>query len=120
MGPSHSSPMHTYIWDYVPPPFLNDGNKVEQRKKQGNGLKTTTMISTNSANECKNIFVAHLSMRSARNTMAEGGPQSDTRDFWRHWWDGPSDPSVGEGPWHWKRLPPTETRMHKGKAISYA
>ena len=29
---------------------------------------------------------------------AQGGPRSDTRDLWRHWWEGPSDPSVGEGP----------------------
>ena len=35
-------------------------------------------------------------------------------------WEGPSDPSVGEGPGHWERLPPTETRSHKGKAMSYA
>ena len=49
----------------------------------------------------------HLSMRS------------DTRDLWRRSSEGPSDPSVGEGPKSWDRLPPMETRMHKDKAISY-
>ena len=28
----------------------------------------------------------------------KGGPRSDTRDLWCHWWEGPSDASVGEGP----------------------
>ena len=64
--------------------------------------------------------VAHLSMRSAQNTMAQGGPRSDTRVSWRHWWKDPSDPSVGEGLERWERLPPMETRIHKGKAMSYA
>ena len=32
---------------------------------------------------------------------------------------GPSDPSVGEGPWCKERLPPTKTRSYKGMAISY-
>jgi hypothetical protein len=32
---------------------------------------------------------------------------------------GPSDPSVGEGRKHLKRLPPMWTRGHEGKAISY-
>ena len=29
-----------------------------------------------------------------------------------------SDPNVCEGLGHWERLPPIETRSHKGKAIS--
>jgi hypothetical protein len=51
---------------------------------------------------------------------AQGGPRSDTWDLWRRWLEGPSDPTVGEDPGHWKRLPPTWTRSHKGKAMSYA
>ena len=31
--------------------------------------------------------------------------------------EGPNDPSVGEGPKRWERLPPTEIRSHEGKAI---
>jgi hypothetical protein len=46
------------------------------------------------------------------------GRKGDTRDLWRHWWEGPSDPSVGEGPMHLKRLPLMGTRSHEGKAIS--
>ena len=34
--------------------------------------------------------------------------------------EGPSDPSVGEGPGRWKHLLPMETKSHKGKAISNA
>ena len=50
---------------------------------------------------------------------AQGRPRSDTHDLWRRWWEGPNDPSVGEGPERWERLPPMETRKHKDKAISY-
>ena len=64
--------------------------------------------------------VAHLFMRSAKTPWAQGGPRGDTRDLWRCWWEGPSDPSVDEGPGRWERLLPMETRMHKGKAMSYA
>ena len=52
--------------------------------------------------------------------MAQGGPHSDTRDLWRRWLKGPSDPSVGDGTGRWERLLPTETRRHEGKAMSYA
>ena len=55
-----------------------------------------------------------------RTSRAQGGPQSDTRDLWRRWWEGPSDLSVGEGPGRWECLPPTETRRHEGKAMNYA
>ena len=41
---------------------------------------------------------------------AQEGPRGDTQDLWCRWW---------EGPGRWERLPPTETRMHKGKVISY-
>ena len=34
--------------------------------------------------------------------------------------DAPSDPSVGKGSGRCKPLPSTRTRMHNGKAISYA
>jgi hypothetical protein len=37
---------------------------------------------------------------------AQGGPWSETRDL--------CDPSVGEGPGRWKRLPLTETKIHEG------
>ena len=50
---------------------------------------------------------------------AQGGPRGDTQDLWRHWWKGPSDPNVGEGLGRWKRLPPTGTRSHEGKAMIY-
>lgn len=33
------------------------------------------------------------------------GSQSNTRNLRRHWWKGLSDPSVGEGPERWERLP---------------
>ena len=51
---------------------------------------------------------------------AQRGPRSGTRDLWCRWWVGPSDPSVGGGPGRLERLPPMETRKHKGKAMSYA
>jgi hypothetical protein len=55
-----------------------------------------------------------------KTPWAQGGPPSDTRDLWRRWWEGPSDPSVGEGPGRKERLPPMETKSHEGKAMSYA
>ena len=58
-------------------------------------------------------------MRSAHNTMGTRGPRSDTRDLWRHWWEGPSDPSVGEAPKRWEYLPPMEIMSHMGKAVIY-
>ena len=58
-------------------------------------------------------------MRSARNTMGTRETRSDTRNLWRHWWEGPSDPSVGEGLKRLERLPPTRTKTHEGKAIGY-
>ena len=33
------------------------------------------------------------------------GSHSNTRNLRRHWWKGLSDPSVGEGPERWERLP---------------
>jgi hypothetical protein len=51
---------------------------------------------------------------------AQWRPRSDTRYLWRWWWEGPSDPSVGEGPRRWERLPPTGNRSHEGRAMSYA
>jgi hypothetical protein len=33
--------------------------------------------------------------------------------------DQASDPNVGEGPGRLEHLPPTKTRSHEGKAISY-
>ena len=63
--------------------------------------------------------VTHLSIRSVRNTMGIRGPRNDTWDLWHHWWKGPNDLSVGEGPGRWEHLPPPKSRSHKGKAISY-
>ena len=45
--------------------------------------------------------------------------RSDTRDLWRQWWEGPNDPSVDEGPGRRERHPPTETRGHEDKPVSY-
>ena len=50
----------------------------------------------------------------------KGDPRSDIQDLWRRGWEGPSDPSMGEGPERWERLPPTKTRKHKDKTINYA
>ena len=58
-------------------------------------------------------------MMNAQNTMGTRGPWSDTRDLWCCWWEGPRDPNVGEDPGRWEHLPPTETRMNEGEAISY-
>ena len=69
--------------------------------------------------QCK-MNVAHLSKGISETPWAQGGPKSDTRDLWHRWWEGPSEPSVGEGPDRWERLPPTETRSHEGKVMSYA
>ena len=63
--------------------------------------------------------VVYLSMGSACNTTGTRGPRSDTLDLWHHWKEGPNDSSVGEGPRQWERLSPTETRSHKGMAMSY-
>ena len=35
-----------------------------------------------------------------KTSWTQGGPWSDTRDLWRRRWEGPSDPTVGEGPRH--------------------
>jgi hypothetical protein len=71
-----------------------------------------------------NTFLSHMShtfpKEMPETPWAQGGPRSDTRDLWRQRWEGPSDPRVGEGPGRWERLPPTVTRSHEGKAISYA
>jgi hypothetical protein len=66
------------------------------------------------------LTVAHLSKGMPETPREQGGPRSDTRDLWRRWWEFLSDPSVGEGPGRWERLPPAGTRSHKGKAMSYA
>ena len=55
----------------------------------------------------------HSSWRGGRQS------RSNTRNLRRHWWEGPMDLSVDEGPWHWECLPPKETRSHYGYAISY-
>ena len=45
---------------------------------------------------------------------SQGGPESNTRNLWRGWWEGPTDPNVGYG------LPILmETRNHKNEAMSY-
>jgi hypothetical protein len=54
-----------------------------------------------------------------KHHVHKGDPGVTPRDLWRRWWAGPSDPNVGEDPGHWERLPPTETRSHEGKAMSY-
>ena len=66
-------------------------------------------------------FLLHTSSWGVPETpWAQGGSQSNTRDLWHRWWEGPNDPSVGEGPGRWEGLPPMETRSHEGEAISYA
>jgi hypothetical protein len=54
-----------------------------------------------------------------KTPWAQGGPQSDNQNLWCRWWEGPSDPSVDEGPGRWEHLPSTEIRSHEGKAMSY-
>ena len=67
---------------------------------------------------CKGTFetknVMHLFMRSARNTMGTRGTLE-----WHLRLVAPTDLGVGEDPGRWERLPPTETKRHEGKAISY-
>ena len=53
-------------------------------------------------------------MKSAQNTMGIMGTPE-----WHPKLVGSSDSSVGEGPGRWERLPPTETKSHNGKAMSY-
>ena len=65
------------------------------------------------------LTIVHLSMRSAQNIMGTKRTRSETWDLWRRWWEGPSDSGVGEGHGHWKHLTPTETKSHKGIAMSY-
>jgi hypothetical protein len=50
-------------------------------------------------------------------SWAQRGPLSKIRDLCRHWWEGPSDLSVGEGHGCWERLPPTKIRSHEGVRI---
>jgi hypothetical protein len=64
----------------------------------------------------KFLIISHL---VAHLSMSTRGIQSDIRDLWHHWWEGPSDPNVGEGPWRLERPSPTKTRSHEGKAISF-
>ena len=44
------------------------------------------------------LCILGLLCRAPKTPWAQGGPRSDTRDLWRRWCEGPSDPSVGEGP----------------------
>ena len=69
-----------------------------------------------------NAFIKpHMSLWGIPETpRAQGRPRSNTRDLWRCCWEGPSVPSMREGPGRWECLLPTETRKHEGKAISYA
>ena len=63
--------------------------------------------------------VAHHSMRSARNTKGTRGTLEWHPGFVVPLVRGPKDPSVGEGPGCWERLPPMEIKSHEGKAMSY-
>ena len=64
--------------------------------------------------------MSHTSPWGVHTTIwAQKEHQSDTHDLWRYWWEGSSDPSVSEGPGHWECLPPTKTKIHKSKAMSY-
>ena len=64
--------------------------------------------------------LAHLFISNAQNKMGT----KRTLEWYLHLVAPlgrcPGDPSVGEGPGCWTRLPPTKTTNHKGKAMSYA
>ena len=51
-----------------------------------------------------NLFVAHLSMRSARNIMGIGATPEWHPGLVGHSWEGQNDPYVGERPRRWERL----------------
>ena len=91
-------------------------------------------LAMNFKREVNSKIVAHLSMRSAQNTMGTRAPQSNIWDLWRCWWEGPSDPSVrvpGIGnafypqrlritrvrPWAMRRLWCVNYRMFKNTLI---
>jgi hypothetical protein len=64
-------------------------------------------------------WMSHTSPWGLRTTLwAQKEPQNDTQDLLRYRWEGPSDSHVSEGPERWERLPPTETKNNKGKAMS--
>ena len=65
------------------------------------------------------LIVTYLSKGMPEMPWAQGGP-GVTPGTCGAGGEGPSDPTVGEGPGCWERLPPTETRGHEGNAIIYA
>ena len=56
------------------------------------------------------LNVTHL-LWGKSTPWAQGGPQSNTWDLWRHRWEGPSDSSIGEGAGCWQRLPPIDVQV---------
>ena len=49
-------------------------------------------------------YLSHTSPWGMPTTpWAQSEPRSDTQDLWCHWWEGPSNPSVDEGPRRWER-----------------
>ena len=90
--------------------FVDSVNQKLKRGKEGRGRQDKVI----------ELLMLHTSPRRMPETpWAQGRPGSNTRDLWRHWWEGPSDPSVDEGPDYSKRFPPIKIKSHKGKAISY-
>ena len=134
-----------FLWSNRIKPIYNQQNLYNPRGKIPTGNLTRrieTILSAATIGGCKyqstfkrlvhglegfglghapNMYVvAHFFKGMSKTPWAQGRPGSDTRDWWRRWWEGPSDPIVGEGPVRWKRLPPTGTRSHEGEAMSYA
>ena len=56
----------------------------------------------------------------SKTPCAQGGPWSEIRNVWHHWWEGPSDHSVDEEPKSWERLPPMKSKSYEIMVLTYA
>jgi hypothetical protein len=63
------------------------------------GLTTSSVREANYRLSWLVRWMSRTSPKGMSETQwAQGGSRSDTWNLWRRWWEGPSDPSMGEGP----------------------
>lgn len=78
---------------------------------------------TSCSYELQGFHAPHFMSRTstcAETPWAQRGPRNDNRNLRRRWWGGLNNPSVGKGIGRWEHFPPTKTRSHARRVMSYA